>query len=73
MWRVISAAAVASASCTGAAAESACAWVRYQSSSCSGRMIAKAANIPAARAGARRQSRPPNVPWMTCCPAPKQS
>ena len=30
-------------------------------------------NICVATPGVRRQSRPPNVAWVTCCPAPKQS
>ena len=47
--------------------------VRYQSSSCSCRMIGNTSNICCAACGVARQSRPPNVTWETCWPAPKQS
>ncbi len=37
------------------------------------RITPNTANIDAAVSGDSRQSRPANVTWTTCCPAPKQS
>ena len=60
--------AAPSSPCSGPAAGSVSASVRYQSSSWSCRMIVNTPNIWVAMAGACRQSRPPKVTWATCCP-----
>ena len=60
-------------SCSGAAARIASASVRYQSSSCSPRIVPNTANMSAAIAGSSRHVRPSKSCCVTNWPAPKHS